>query len=80
MTITAQHLYDRRERLGEISGADLHDLFRLLCDGEPSPVGRTPITRKALLDVWHDGPSDRDMQDFISEILGHGVTHEVHEV
>lgn len=46
--ITAQELYDRRERLGEITGADLHTIFRALCDGEPSPVGRTEISLEAL--------------------------------
>lgn len=40
-TITAQDLYDWRERTGAISGTDLHNLFRTLLDGEPSPPGRT---------------------------------------
>jgi hypothetical protein len=42
-TITAQQLYDLRERDGEIDGNDLHELFRAVCDGEPSPSGATQI-------------------------------------
>lgn len=49
--LTAQELYDERERNALISGTDLHDLFRLLCDGEPSPSGRTEIDRKKIMEV-----------------------------
>ena len=41
--ILAQDLYDLREATGFISGTDLHDLFRELCDGEPSPSGKIPV-------------------------------------
>jgi hypothetical protein len=39
----AQRLYDLREATGFISGNDLHELFRELCEGEPSPSGYTPV-------------------------------------
>lgn len=39
----AQELYDYREQTAMISGTDLHDLFRAVCGGEPSPAGQTPI-------------------------------------
>lgn len=44
----AQELYDYREESGAISGEDLHELFRLLCDGEPSPSGKTEILPESL--------------------------------
>jgi hypothetical protein len=46
--ISAQDLYDWRERTAEISGSDLHELFRELLDGEPSPEGARPISVKKL--------------------------------
>jgi hypothetical protein len=45
--ITAQDLYDRRDETGEISGNDLHEIFEAIC-GDPSPAGRTPISRASL--------------------------------
>jgi len=47
-TTTAQNMYDWRERTAAISGSDLHDLFRALCDGEPSPRGATVIDGERL--------------------------------
>mgnify|MGYP000859624637 CR=1 FL=1 len=46
-TITAQALYDWRDRTGAISGTELHQLFQTLT-GDPSPRGRTPIFLAAL--------------------------------
>jgi hypothetical protein len=46
--ITAQDLYDRRDEYGEIDGQELHSIFALVCDGDPSPAGRTPIDPQAL--------------------------------
>jgi len=39
----AQLLYDRRDQFAEVSGSDLHELFRFLCDGDPSPSGAVDI-------------------------------------
>jgi hypothetical protein len=47
--ITAQDLYDRRDERGEIDGQQLHGIFALVCDGEPSPAGRTPIDPQRLI-------------------------------
>jgi len=47
-TLVAQDLYDWRERTAAISGSDLHDLFRALCNGEPSPRGATVIDGERL--------------------------------
>lgn len=47
-TTTAQVLYDARDQYAIISGLELHDLFRAVCGGEPSPAGRTPISVAAL--------------------------------
>jgi hypothetical protein len=46
--LTTQELYDARETDAAISGSDLHDLFRAVCDGEPSPSGHTHISRERL--------------------------------
>lgn len=45
--LIAQDLYDCRELIGEISGNELHSLFRDLA-GEPSPKGATVVDRDAL--------------------------------
>ena len=66
---TAQVLYDTREEFGDIDGNDLHTLFRFLCDGEPSPAGRTPISEPKLLDALHAEFGDRSMHDFLSRVL-----------
>lgn len=73
-TFTAQDLYDCQEEFGDISGTDLHDLFRFLCGGEPSPAGRTPISTLKLLDAWHDF-GDKATTEFIDRVIGHDVTH-----
>ncbi len=41
--LIAQSLYDYREESGMISRTELHDLFRAVCNGEPSPSRRTAI-------------------------------------
>lgn len=41
-TLPAQVFYDLRELTGNISGNDLHELFRIVC-GEPSPSGRKVV-------------------------------------
>lgn len=46
--VTAQHLYDLREVTGFVSGEDLHDLFRQVAEGEPSPSGRVEVDMEAL--------------------------------
>lgn len=43
----AQDLYDWREEFAQISGSELHEVFRSVC-GEPSPAGRTEIDPQAL--------------------------------
>jgi hypothetical protein len=57
--ITAQDLYDRRDERGEISGTDLHEMFRKLLDGEPSPRGRTvidPARIEKVAALYRDSP------------------------
>lgn len=58
--ITAQVLYDARDQYAIISGLELHDLFRAVCGGEPSPAGRTPISiaalRQAAAEMGEDYP------------------------
>ena len=44
----AQDLYDWREATEKISGLDLHDIFRAVCDGEPSPSGYAIVSRDKL--------------------------------
>jgi hypothetical protein len=46
--LVAQHLYDLRELTGFASGTDLQELFRSVCNGEPSPSGRIEIDPSAL--------------------------------
>lgn len=46
--IEAQDLYDVRALAGDISGADLHELFNRTT-GHPSPSGKTLIKRSDLL-------------------------------
>lgn len=45
---TAQDLYDIRDITACISGTDLHETFRVLFDGEPSPSGKATITAHEL--------------------------------
>lgn len=56
-TLTAQKLYDWREETAVISGTELAQLFQELT-GEPSPVGRTPISLSKLIDLAADGYDD----------------------
>lgn len=49
--LTAQTLYDWREQTGAMSGADLHELFRDLYDGEPSPSGRWELPMGRLREL-----------------------------
>lgn len=68
-TIMAQVLYDLREKTAQISGTDLHDLFRSVLDGDPSPVGRTPISVDALIDLTQT-TSDPDVAQFVRDVIG----------
>jgi hypothetical protein len=65
--ITAQALYDEREEFARISGTDLHDVFRFLLDGEPSPAGDMPISRAKLFNLWDR--TNADTQAFIDGVL-----------
>lgn len=46
--IKAQDLYNRRDEHGEIDGQQLHGIFALVCNGDPSPAGRTQIDPQLL--------------------------------
>lgn len=50
MKVQAQVLYDLRTLTGVISGEELHELFRHLFDGEPSPSGQLEFE---LTDLWY---------------------------
>ena len=52
-TIQAQYIYDLRDTTGFISGTDLHDLFREVLDGEPSPAGNAEIPIEKLEATWN---------------------------
>lgn len=67
-TINAQVLYDLRDELAQISGSDLHELFRAMLDGEPSPAGRTLIDIDRLIDIMQT-TDDRDLSQFIQDAL-----------
>lgn len=66
--ITAQALYDERDAHAQISGTDLHEVFRALLDGEPSPAGATPIDVDALISLMH-ATTDPDVSQFIQDVL-----------
>lgn len=51
--MTAQDLYDIRDKHGDIDGNDLHWLFEQLT-GDPSPAGRTPIDAAALRRIGNE--------------------------
>lgn len=46
--LRAQALYDLRSVTGFCSGTDLHELFRAVCTGEPSPSGHELVERSRL--------------------------------
>ncbi len=54
----AQVLYDVREETACISGTDLHNVFRLLFDGEPSPRGAATFQLSRLVDMADGGNED----------------------
>jgi hypothetical protein len=59
-TVPAQVLYELREKEEVISGTDLHDLFRLACDGDPSPPGAAKISVDALFAIAERDPYYRE--------------------
>lgn len=77
--ITAQMIYDLRELTGFASGVDLHDLFRAICDGEPSPSGKVEIHPLALashpvgLKAMKEASSDTQIARHIDQYCGAGV-------
>jgi len=58
--VTAQHLYDLRELTGFISGTELHDFFRAIADGEPSPSG-TIIFKAKEIQNFPDQPREQKL-------------------
>lgn len=69
MYVKAQALYQERERSEIISGSDLHEIFRDLCDGEPSPSGfyKIPVERieKLILSL----PPQTTTGEFLSQAM-----------
>ena len=64
--LRAQVLYDAREERAIISGTDLHDLFRLINYGDPSPSGDMLISIDVLRNLAREVPFYRE---FITDAL-----------